>query len=73
MGSEKQTNSQDGEEEIQDFYVTQHTPDNNILSLIADCCCTPVNRITSSQRISDILMIHYSIEYIILFTINMHL
>ena len=35
-GSEKQTNSQDGEEEIKDFYVTQHTPDDNILSLIAD-------------------------------------
>lgn len=35
-----------------------------------NCCCTPVNRITSSQRISDILMIHHSIEYIILFTIN---
>lgn len=74
MGSEKQTNSQNGGEEIKDFYVTQRTLDNNILSLIEiktfNSCCTPVNRITSSQKISDILMIHYSIEYIILFTIN---
>lgn len=70
MGSEKQTNSQDGGEEVKYFYVTQHTLDNNICPSLQiktfNCCCTPaVNRITSSQGISDILMIHYSIEYII--------